>query len=195
MSIKQAFKMLAPYFAVGIFWCIFSNAWLAIFAYHLQILLWARRPFPSMRLPGLKQIICFALPAVIAGPLFYFILPSIIHADLFTWLADYHLSGLSLVLMIPYFGIVHPYLEQLHWAQLREDTPVAHPLFAGYHIMVLYSLLTIPWLIACFAVLTAASLMWRQMRRRSGSSALPVISHALADTGIIIAAFIRVYRG
>lgn len=194
MNTKKVFKLLAPYFAVGIFWCIFSSAWLAILAYHLQIVLWAPRPFSFMRLSGVRRIMLFALPAVTAGPVLYFLLPWMIHADLSVWLADYHLSGLSLVLMIPYFGIVHPFLEQLHWAQLREVTPAAHPLFAGYHIMVLYSLLTIPWLIACFVILTTASYTWQQMRRRSGNSALPVMSHIYADTSIIIAVFIQVYR-
>lgn len=189
---KQTIRMLAPYFAVSIFWCGFSNAWLAILAYHLQILLWVRRPLPSMSLPGVKQILLFVLPAVAAGPLFYFILPWIIHADIFKWLADYHLSGLSLILMVPYFGIVHPYLEQLHWARLCEEIPVAHFVFAGYHMMVLYSLLTIPWLILCFVVLILASYIWRQMRKSSGNPILPVLSHALVDSGIIIAVLIRI---
>ena len=36
-AMKLVLKMLAPYLAVGIFWCGLSNAWLAILAYHAQI--------------------------------------------------------------------------------------------------------------------------------------------------------------
>ncbi|MCK5786947.1 MAG: hypothetical protein KAH54_10380 [Candidatus Sabulitectum sp.] len=187
-------KLIAPYLAVGVFWSVFSNGWLAILAYHLQTILWARRPFPSMTLPGTKQIAIFALPFLAAGPLFYFLLPLVTCGNISIWLTDHHLSGLSLILMIPYFGLVHPYLEQVHWAELRQKTPIAHLLFAGYHIPVLYSLLTIPWLIVTFVLLTAISYSWQQMRRISGSLALPVISHALSDLGIIMAVFFYVNR-
>jgi hypothetical protein len=42
MNMKLTAKLLAPYFAVGVFWCVFSNAWLAMLAYHAQILFWSR---------------------------------------------------------------------------------------------------------------------------------------------------------
>lgn len=188
---KQTLKMLAPYFAVGIFWHAFSNAWLAILAYHIQILLWSHHEFANMHRPGSKRIMLLALPAVAAGPLLYFLLPYITHADLSEWLANHHLSGLSFMVMIPYFGIVHPLLEQLHWGQLRENTPVAHFMFAGYHMLVLHSLLTIPWLMLCVAVLAAASFAWQQMTRRCYGLTVPVVSHVLADLGVIIAAWMR----
>ncbi len=132
-----------------------------------------------------------ALPAALAGPLLYCLLPYITHADLSAWLANHHLSRLSLIVMIPYFGLLHPFLEQLHWAPLRENTPVSHIMFAGYHIVVLYSFLTIPWLILCFVVLATASFMWGEMTRRSDSLAAPVASQILADLGIVIAAWLK----
>ena len=36
--LELALKMAAPYLAVGVFWCLLHNAWLAILAYHGQIL-------------------------------------------------------------------------------------------------------------------------------------------------------------
>jgi len=191
MKIKQTLKLLAPYFAVGIFWCVFSSAWLAILAYHAQILFWSWKSIPSIRKPDPMRIMLLALPAAVAGPLLYFLLPHITHTDLPVWLVNHHLSGLSLVLMIPYFGLFHPFLEQIHWVPLRETTPLAHPLFAGYHVMVLCSLLTLPWLIICFIVLTATSFMWQQMIRRTGSLAIPVASHILADIGIVMVAWLK----
>ncbi len=62
-----------------------------------------------------------------------------------------------MVAMVAYFGLVHPLLEQAHWTPLREATPIAHVAFAGYHMLVLASLLTVPWLAVCFVILTAAS--------------------------------------
>ena len=92
--------------------------------------------------------------------------------------------------MIPYFGVIHPYIEQVHWAELREKTFLAHFMFAGYHMLVLYSLLTLPWLILCFVTLAAASYIWQYMTKQAGSLALPVLSHILADLGVVIAAWI-----
>ena len=89
------------------------------------------------------------------------------------------------MLMIPYFGIIHPVLEQLHWETLREQTPISHFFFAGYHMLVLGSLVTIPWLIFCFAALAMALLPRRAERLLPAT-----LSHIFADLGIIIAAVI-----
>lgn len=247
MNTKQVLKLFAPYFAVGIFWCMLSNAWLAIFAYHAQILFWSRKSLFELRRPTHKRVILdsavdredsvpmlwmqsvakkrrcthwvhrgvfvtpsapndshngprataesrvmlLALPSAFAGPLVYYLLPYMTDGDLSTWMTDHHISRLSFTMMIPYFGLLHPFLEQLHWAELRENTRISHILFAGYHMIVLYSLLAIPWLIACFLVLTAASVMWQQMTKRSNSLAAAYGSHVLADLGIIMAAWFR----
>jgi hypothetical protein len=111
---KTILKLLAPYLAVAIFWCLCSNAWLAI-------------------------------------------------------------------------------LEQLHWSQLREQTGWSHLCFAGYHVLVLYSLLTLPWLLLCLVVLLAASLCWKQLERATRSLTVPVVSHVLADLGVVLAAWTRTH--
>jgi len=187
----RTLKLLAPYFAVGVFWCLLSNAWLAIFAYHAQILFWSRHPLFGARRPSHAKMMLLALPAVLTGPLVYFFLCTIARTDLLSWLTEHHLSHLSLMAMIPYFGLIHPVLEQVHWAALRDSTPLAHPLFAGYHMLVLHSLLPLPWLILSFVVLTMASFAWQRMAKMTGNLALPVASHALADLGVIIAAWLK----
>jgi len=189
-NLKTSIKLLAPYIAVGIFWCIFKNGWLAILAYHIQIVLWSRH-IPNMSLPKPKRIMLIAMPATLAGPLLYFLLPYITQTELSVWLKEYHLSGLSLALMIPYFGLVHPILEQIHWEPLREQTITSHFAFAGYHVLVLYSLLTIPWVASCFIVLTITSFMWYKVTLQSKTLAIPVASHILADLGIVIVAWLQ----
>ncbi len=193
MNVKQTLRLLAPYIAVGVFWCGFSNAWLAILAYHAQILFWSRKSFSQIRWPDRKRIMLLALPAALTGPLLYFFLPYIMRVDLSVWLVDHHLSHWSLIAMIPYFGLLHPLLEQLHWGRLREKTAVSHPMFAGYHIVVLYSLLNIPGLILCFVVLATMSMIWDQITKRTNSLAAPVVSHVLADFGLILAAWLKVH--
>ena len=186
---KCILKLLVPYFSVGICWCILKNGWLAILAYHAQVLLWNRGSWKRLRRPSDTRMLLTALPTIIAGPLIWFLLPHITHTDLGEWLAEYKLTGLSLLLMLPYFGIIHPALEQLHWEPLREQSPIAHFFFAGYHMLVLTSLITVPWLIFCFATLTAASFIWQWLTKQSRSLLPAALSHILADLGIITTAY------
>ncbi|MDY0109927.1 MAG: hypothetical protein RBT60_08335 [Candidatus Krumholzibacteria bacterium] len=189
-------KLLAPYVAVGLFWCLAGSAWLAILAYHVQILAWQRGRLSS-RLHDLLQparrrrLSTVALVAVLAGPALYVVLPHAARADLAVWLAGRGLSGWSLLLMLPYYGLVHPVLEQCHWYPLRGRTRLAPLLFAGYHALVLGSLLRWPWLLACLAVLGAAAAFWRLCDERTGSGRVSLLSHLLADAGVIIAAWLR----
>jgi len=185
---KLLLKLLVPYFTVGVFWCIFKNGWLAILTYHALVLLWDHTAWKTLRWPSHKRMLLTALPTMITGPLLYFILPIVSRTDLGAWLDSYKLSGLSFALMIPYFGIIHPLMEQLHWAPLREQTPAAHFFFAGYHMMVLVSLLKTPWLIAAFITLVISSAVWQHLTRKAESLAPAILSHILADLGVILTA-------
>lgn len=189
-----ALRLAAPYFAVGVGWCLCHSAWLTILAYHAQILAWwwPARPRPGR--PRRTAALLFALPAALAGPVLYLLLPHIARTDVAGWLARHDLTGGALRLMIPYFGLVHPVLEQLHWAPLRERTPAAHAAFAGYHLLVLGSLLAAPWLMVCFAVLLGASVGWGRLWRTSGSAWPAIASHAAADLGVALAAWASVAR-
>ncbi len=202
-------RLLAPYFAVGIFWVGFSNAWLAIIAYHVQIVLWHRfgRRMYARKQEGQQEcyhartatsrglIAQYAMVVcVMAGPLVYFLLPRIALVDLAQWLDHHRMSGLAFYLMIPYFGIVHPIVEQLHWHRLRTETAWAHIAFAGYHVVVLSSLLPIIWLVLCFLALIAISWLWRRTGCSVHSRWLCTYSHMAADTGLVLAVFWLVYR-
>ena len=181
-------RLAAPYLAVGVFWCVFHHAWLAILAYHAQILWWAggtRRPLAKPRSTRTTLVI---LPSALAGPALGVLLPHIARTDPAAWLDRHHLTGASMLMMTLYFGLVHPVLEQVHWAPLRERTPVAHAAFAGYHALVLYTFLPVAWLAACLVVLCLASWGWQRMVRASESLLPAIVSQAVADLGVVLLA-------
>lgn len=120
----------------------------------------------------------------------YFLLPYLTRVDLSVWLTRYGLTGWALLGMVFYYGLVHPVLEQVYWTPLRERTAFAHVAFAGYHVLVLYSLLAVPWVAACFAVLASASWLWQRMTRESGSLLPAIASHIAADLGMVIVAWL-----
>ncbi len=187
-----ALRLAAPYLAVLLCWCGVRSGWLAILAYHAQILFWlTREPGGWHGTRDGWRFVGWAVPAALAGPALYFLLPHMTRVDVSLWLAEHRLWGWRFAAMIPYFGLVHPWLEQRHWAPLRERTRWAHPLFAGYHLIVLASLLMPVWLGVCFVVLTGTSYLWQRATRRFGGLAVPAVSHALADLGIVVAAWWR----
>jgi membrane protease YdiL (CAAX protease family) len=188
---KKYLRALAPYIAVVTFWCAWRSAWLAILAYHAQILLWNWAALRKLRLPKARKDVFLALPTVLAGPVLFVLLPLVAKTDLSGWLDTYHLSGPALLLMIPYFGLIHPVLEQIHWGPLRETAVWSHPVFAGYHMIVLSSLLALPWLIICFGVLVGASFVWRLIYHKTRGLTVVVASHILADLGVVVATWAR----
>ena len=190
MKRKFLLKLLAPYFSVIIFWIFLHSAWLALLGYHLQIIFWSKKSPFANPWPKQKRDIAISIAMVAAGPFIYFVLPLIAKVDLSAWLAQYKLTDWLWLAMIPYFGLVHPFLEQAHWGPLREKTQAAHFFFAGYHAIVLYSLLPIFWLFASFIVLAVASFVWQQIAKNSKSYSAPVASHILADFGVVVAAWL-----
>ena len=178
---KTALQVLAPWISVLVFWVGFQNAWAALLGYHVQILCWHpheirrawHRPTPC---PSWVWILLLTAPVMIL------LLPAFLRIPITDWLQAHGLTLLGFTFMIPWFGIVHPILEQIHWTPLRNRTPLAHPLFAGYHLLVLHELLTQPGLFLSFAVLCTASIFWHHIPRPTA-----IRSHQLADTGIALA--------
>jgi hypothetical protein len=184
-------QLCAPYLAVAVFWVGLESAWLTILAYHAQMLFWTRRRFGS----GLGQwnaraFTAVAVPAAVAGPVVVVLLPHLARVPVSVWLERYDLSGPTLLLMIPYFGIVHPVLEQTFWAPLRRNSIVGHAAFAGYHAVVLYTLLPSPWLALVAGVLALTSVAWERIAEAGDGLLVAMASHVVADAGIVVAAWV-----
>jgi hypothetical protein len=200
-----AARMAAPWIAAFGVFCTWGNAWAAILVYHAQILAWAawdRHRLGSrdeifvnpayalreLRTPPDTRLWWLVLVTGLTGPVLYFLMPGITGVDLSGWLVDHGLHGVWLVLMLPYLGLVHPWLEQRHWTRLRERTPIAHVAFGGYHGIVLWSLLPPYWVGVFVAVLVAVSVGWWWLARQTDGRAVAAVSHVTADLGIIGAA-------
>lgn len=191
---KRTLEMAAPYLAVVVFWCVLENAWLTILAYHAQILFWSGRRLPRLaRGWDVGAFLSMALPCALVGPLACLLLPQMTLAGgVGRWLAEHQLTGTALLVMIPYFGLVHPLLEQAHWSGLRAATWQAHPAFAGYHALVLVTLMKPAWLALCLVILAGASVLWSRVQSEArGGVVVPACGHVLADLGLVVAAWAR----
>ncbi|MBN2162899.1 MAG: hypothetical protein JXR25_08850 [Pontiellaceae bacterium] len=200
------FAALLPYAAVLIGMGWFKSAWAAIGLYHLGIagfLIYRKPPDlirrlcsgfpPGILIPGI--IVC-----ALSAPVVYYLWPwlAVSGQILPEWLAHFGLTGRAWLLLIPYFSLVHPVLEEVHW---RGIAPAPFRLicwqdllFAGYHLLVLYRLIAAPWLIVVFGVLVSSSVFWRWTATRFGGYGTAILTHATADAGVILAVYFMVSR-
>lgn len=187
--------MLVPWVSVLAFWMWLYSAWATILAYHAMMLLLSWRSVPGVFRGWNGRRFLLAAPiSAAAGPVTWLLLPHITSTPVGTWLSSYGLKGVPLALMIPYYGLVHPVIEQAHWSRLwrRPRTgPLAVLSFAGYHGLVLSTLMKPFWAAFCVAALILTGFSWRWMERRDGGSLIPAATQALADSGMILAAVLR----
>ena len=204
------------------------SGWAAILAYHGVILLslavWGRnagvRPFAGRWTP-LSITVCFL--SAMTGPALYLLLPSISRGSLHDRLVANGLSGVAWLLLIPYFSLVNPALEEMYWRGLlaprddssalgaaEDDTAGASEksaalakglrpgngifdlLFAAYHLAVLPLFVNGEFVAIGAVVLAMSGFTWRALTTQSGGLLPAIVSHALADVGIICA--VAIYR-
>lgn len=187
-------RAAAPWLAVGIGLVWLSNAWPAIGLYHLQVVAWrlvaGRLPALQPRGPVRARRTIAAAPAVaalVAGPAAYLLLPLLAPVALADWLVAIGL-GSSFGAMAVYFALIHPALEESHWAPLRERRSWAHLAFGGYHALVLAPLLGWPLACAVAVGLAGVSWSWTWLSLHLGSRVPALLSHAAADVAVIVAA-------
>ena len=136
----------------------------------------------------------FGATCLITAPLIYFLWPVMVRdgVDLAELVERWHLGGTAAVLFGLYSITVHPVLEESFWRGVLPDRLAGDLLFAGFHLLVLAPLVHAAWLPLVFGVLASAAWIWRWMARTFGGLAVPVVTHALADLGVVLAVWARV---
>lgn len=91
-----------------------------------------------------------------------------------------------------WYVLVHPILEELFWrcTLLSARSGPAFPdlIFAGYHSIVLIAFMPWYWVVPVVLLLAGMACAWRAAVRRLGGPAVPIVSHACASLGTIMAA-------
>lgn len=195
---------LIPYVSVALGLYAFGSAWLAIVSYHigmLAVVLASKAPLGSHwvrseRLgwwPTTTSV--FALGGVAIYALWPYTLPS---CDL----VRHGLGCLGITRQMwpffaVYFCLVNSLIEEIFWrGYLRNDSrlPITNDLaFAGYHGVVLLFFASAVWVPLAILVCFLVAWLWRVMRAATGSLVLPIITHLIADVGIAMAVYFRVF--
>jgi hypothetical protein len=187
-----------PYAAVLIGLFVLHNAWVAIGLYHAGMIafLIRARAGPTRRFGKANGWLLagFVVIGGSGGVLLWVLWPiiSVEGARLGSWIAGLGLEGRSWIVFGFYFSTIHSVIEELYWRGYLARTGGRQTFFdvsfAGYHALVLSTLLTLPWLVVTVVVLTTAAAAWRSVAARWGGLTIPVWSHIAADVSVILAA-------
>jgi len=189
-----------PFAAVVVGLFVAHSAWAAILLYHAGILIvlftGGRRRVVLKAAKGWCTAagVAGAVTGACAGIALYVLWPYIdaTNGGLRFLLSRFGLTGFSWIVFAVYYATVHPLLEELHWRgndlATGRGPSWMDAAFAGYHVLVLQYFIGPFWIGVSFLVLFLVSWLWRTLAGRFGGLAVPLLSHAVADASIIIAA-------
>ena len=197
--------MTVPYIAILIGLYILRSGWTALLLYHIGVgvfLILDGKAKP-IKFATLKRnpiiTITSVLVCALSGVLMVVLWEYMGRADTSfkVRMAGFGLAGWKWYLFIIYFSTVHPFIEELYWRRLlASDQKYLSPadiMFAGYHVLVLVWFIEWPWVIAIFFVLAGAGRCWRWLYNKYDALAIPLLSHAIADLSIVMAAHYILY--
>jgi membrane protease YdiL (CAAX protease family) len=191
---------ILPYLAVGLglFW--FQNAWVALFGFHLTIvisLLLARSPIPVKLLFKNNKFRWILLSILLSGSsgisLYFFKSYFGIANDLPARLETLGLTGSTWPGFIAYFVLVNPFLEEYFWRGVlgspTQSLYVSDFLYAGFHALILLGNVRTGSIIYSLFLLILAGWFWRQIAREDQGLLAPVLGHMAADFTILLAVY------
>jgi membrane protease YdiL (CAAX protease family) len=191
---------LVPYVAVLIGLYLFESGWASILVYHVAAVTvlattgaWRTRFRPTKRLaPALLTAVIVG--SALVGPVIYGAWSRVHLGDvvLNAELESLGLSGVAWTAFAVYYFTVNPVIEEYFWrgylGSTRRGIAASDLWFAGYHVFVVVLFVGTPWILVSFLGLTAAAWIWRQIATATGGLLIPVVSHAVADASLIVAA-------
>lgn len=197
----KRYSAFIPYAAVLIGMYVFRSAFIAMGTYHAGMLavLFASRSRHKLTKPEGPFLLYLTAPIFAAGGyIFYLIWPYIAHGQQISIrLNDYGLSPVIWPVFAVYFVVVNSAIEEFFWRGFLSDNGIKlnrnDMLFAGYHSLVLLAFTDIIWTIPVFAACVFAAWLWRQLKAKTQSLLLPLLTHFCADLTIMWAVHMRVF--
>lgn len=184
---------LLPYIGTVAGVYMLDQGLVAVGIYHLGIVaawLWCRFPvrvvFRGMQGPVL---IGMGILCLLTWPLLWVLWPymALPGVELAGLLSDWGLTGYTAWVFVLYSVTIHPVLEETFWRGMLPDHVLGDALFAGFHLVVLAPLIHALWLPVVFVTLLAASGIWRYLARETKGLLVPILTHAVADLGVVLA--------
>lgn len=196
--LKAILIALIPYIVIAFGLYVLSNALVAVGLYFITMLVTAisqkNKNYFKLIFAGWnwKEGIVLSVISSFAGLSLFFIWPYLNKAgvDATDMLVNFKLQGLTLIIFGIYLIFFNPFFEEIFWRQILHTNTkadfVIDALFAGYHILVLPFFLNAIGCVLAYIVLFITSVVWRYVKTKNNGLSVPVLSHFIADFGIII---------
>lgn len=112
-------------------------------------------------------------------------------------LLEWDFSGAKVLLLILVLILINPILEELYWREFMynrllhkfgsvKTIIIASTFYSLYHLIVVTEIFTFPFNVLAVLPVFLAGIMWGIFRIKLNSIAAPIISHSLADIGIML---------
>jgi membrane protease YdiL (CAAX protease family) len=194
---KKWLAPILPYLAVWAGLFLFKSVWLALAGFHIAVLLallFLRSNIPinilfKSKYP--KWILASVLFCSTSGIGLYFLWDVFgIANDLPAQLQSIGLTSSSWALLIAYFSLVNPFIEEYFWRGVLGNNSkklyAGDAVYAGYHALALWGRVHPLSILFAVIIITSAGWLWRQMAREDGGLLAPVLGHMIADFTILL---------
>jgi len=111
-------------------------------------------------------------------------------------LAEWNFTGAKVWILVLFLIFVNPVLEELYWREFMygrllrfgegKAIGITAFFYAFYHLFIVYLIFSFPFNLIAAVPVFIAGLMWGYIRLKLKSLAAPIISHLLADLGIMM---------
>ncbi|MCM8526802.1 MAG: sterol desaturase family protein [Lentisphaeraceae bacterium] len=194
----KKFWMLTPFIAVGTGLFIFQNAWSALLLLHVFIviaLLKNKRELDWSKIYKGGRLVTYLITILIVACFAFWLHQHALSKPGYSTylsqeLALSGLSGYTTVLFIFYICVVDPILGETFWRGLfneKSKSPILADVCYGlYHLIVLYPFTNFTYALSGALILFALGYIWRQISNREEGLAVPIVSHMLVTTSIVL---------
>jgi membrane protease YdiL (CAAX protease family) len=198
------FASLLVYSAVALGLFVFRNAWGALLAFHLAILISVLIARPALPLRTLftshntRWILLSILLCGSSGLSLYFSWDRFgIAGDLSAHVRAMGLNESTWIAFMTYFTLINPLLEEYFWrgylGSATANFHISDFLYAGFHGLILLNKVQAGMIVYSLALLIVAGWFWRQVARADGGLLAAVLGHMAADFTILMAIYLRVW--
>jgi len=112
-------------------------------------------------------------------------------------LKKWDFGGTKVILLVLVLALINPILEELYWREFTYGrisqksgdvlaVMITAIFYSMYHLIVVMEIFSFPFNVIAVIPVFLAGIMWGIFRIRLGSITAPIISHCLADIGIML---------
>lgn len=208
--IKQGLLLIMPTVFIYIGLTVFQNILITFLLFYgwllfipLFVASWKRTKSSSLQLAFSKKNILVGIISGLICLIFIYGFVIVFQSSLIDikqlqqLLERWDFSGTKVIILVLVLALINPILEELYWREFmygRISLKLGNVLavvitaifYSMYHLIVVQEIFSFPFNVLAVIPVFLAGIMWGIFRIELGSITAPIISHCLADIGIML---------